>query len=122
MSRFHRHAIDDPADSITKIITVEEYNRTLQQVDDHAWDGFGLGVPMQFVESIMALDSAEKCISRPRSRTHQPDERGEDRNDYPGEDPKSDHAYDGDEREGEFDAIDAPDLDQCSEIEQIDGG
>jgi hypothetical protein len=75
MSRFRRHAIDDPADTITQIITVEEYNGTLQQVDDHAWDGFGLGVPMQFVESIMALDAAEKCVARPCSRTHQPDER-----------------------------------------------
>ena len=83
MPRFHRHAIDDPADSVTQIITVEEYDGTLQQVDDHAWDGFGLGVPMQFVESIMALDAAEQCIARPCSRAHQPDERGEDRHDYP---------------------------------------
>ena len=56
MPRFLRHAIDDPADAVTQIITVEEYDGTLQQVDDHAWDGFGLGVPVQFVESVMKGD------------------------------------------------------------------
>src|SRR5689334_25341442 len=51
MPRFHRHATKDPADPVAQIVTVEEYEGTLQQVDNHAWNGSGLGVSMQFVES-----------------------------------------------------------------------
>src|ERR1700756_5375176 len=82
------HSTDDPADAVSQIVTVEEYDGPLEQVDDHAWDGFGLGVTVQLVETTLAGNAAEQCIAWPCRCTHQPDQRGEDRHDHPCERPE----------------------------------
>ena len=117
MPGFHRHAIDDPADSVTQIITVEEYDGTLQQIDHHAGDGFGLGVPMQFVES----DHGPGCgravhrAGRAAAPTNQMNV-AKTATIIPKSTPNATTLEDRDEREDEFDVIGAPDLDECTEI------